>query len=310
MTGQREITFLSHGSRCAAWHLPGTGTEAESQDRACVVMAHGFGGTRDTGLLDFANGFAGAGFDVLVFDYRGFGASAGEPRQRVSSRDQRADYHAAIAAARALPGVDPERIVLWGTSYSGGHVVPVAAVDGRVAAVISLTPAMDGAAALGAIARRHPTKLAALTVHGLRDAARAAVRFPPHRLPIVGMPGSTAMITAPGALTGYLALAGPTWLNSVCARAALTVAFNRPGRWASRLRCPILIQVGDRDAVAPPAAARKAADRAGRYAELRSYPVDHFDVYAGPWQQTILQDQLSFLQGLLRNPAPHATAVS
>ena len=65
----------------------------------------------------------------MLFDYRGFAASGGSPRQLVSASRQRQDYHAAIAATRWLPGVDPERIVLWGISFSGGHVVRVAAED-------------------------------------------------------------------------------------------------------------------------------------------------------------------------------------
>lgn len=296
MNNFREITFASKGIRCGAWHLSATTDELTVGDtRPCVVMAHGFGGTRDTGLLAYAEGFAAAGLDVLVFDYRGFGTSEGNPRQRVSYRRQREDYHAAIAAARALPGVDPERIALWGTSYSGGHVVPVAVADRRIAAILSLTPAMDGAAALLAIARRHPTKLVPLVANGIRDAVRALLGRSPHHLPIVGAPGSTAIITAPGALEGYNALAGPTWRNEVCARTALEVAFNRPTRMASQLKSPMLVQIGENDAVAPPTAARDAAAKAGRYAEVRNYPLDHFDVYDGVWQERILADQIEFL---------------
>jgi pimeloyl-ACP methyl ester carboxylesterase len=254
------------------------------------------GGTRDTGLLGYVEGLATAGLDVLVFDYRGFGGSAGLPRQRVAFRHQRADYHAAIAAARALDGVDPERIVLWGTSYSGGHIVPVAVADGRVAALLSLTPAMDGLAALAAIAKRHPLSLGPLVGHGLRDALRALVRRSPHHVPIVGPPGSTAMITAPGAVEAYTGIAGPDWKNEVCARTALEVAFNRPLRQAKRVCRPLLVQVGANDSVAPPAAARRAASLAGRHAEVRSYPVDHFDVYEGSWQVVALADQVEFLR--------------
>jgi len=299
ITGRRDITFLSNGTRCAGWHLTGSGDAfATDRGRPCVVMAHGFGGTRDTGLLGYAEGFAAAGLDVLVFDYRGFGDSDGPPRQRVSYRRQRADYVAAVAAARTLPGVDPDRVVLWGTSYSGGHVVPVAVQDGRIAAVLSLTPAMDGLAALGAIARRHPVKLLALVGHGLRDGAGALLGRAPHHLPVVGLPGTTAVITAPGAHEGYLELAGPTWRNEVCARAALEVAFNRPTRYAARLRTPMLVQAGEYDAVAPPSAAWRAAE-ASRYAETLTYPVDHFDVYDGPWQHKVLADQLDFLTRVL-----------
>lgn len=309
MTEHRSTTFLSGGTTCVGWHLTGAVEDLSTPaGRPCVVMAHGFGGTRDTGLLGYAEGFAAAGLDVLLFDYRGFGDSSGTPRQRVSYRDQRSDYRAAIAAARALPGVDPSRIVLWGTSYSGGHVVPAAVEDGRIAAIVSMTPAMDGCAALAAIARRHPLTLVPLVLHGLRDLVRAVLRRDPHLLPIVGEPGTTAMITAPGALAGYQSLAGPTWRNEVCARAALEVALNRPTTYAARLRTPILVQVGENDAVAPPAAAWAAAEKAGRYAEVRNYPVNHFDVYDGVWQQRLLADQVAFLTRTLVSNSTTAEA--
>ena len=130
-----EITFTSGSDHCSAWHLQATSDAfAGPGGRPCVVMAPGFGGTRDSSLLGYAEGFAAAGLDVLLFDYRGFGASGGSPRQLVSVRRQRQDYHAAVAAARQLPGVDPDRIVVWGVSYAGGHVIVVAARDKRVAA--------------------------------------------------------------------------------------------------------------------------------------------------------------------------------
>jgi pimeloyl-ACP methyl ester carboxylesterase len=292
-----ETTFESKGVSCAAWHFHGSGDAFTTPSgRPCVVMAHGFGGTKDTGLLGYAEGFAAAGLDVLLFDYRGFGASEGAPRQNVSFRRQRADYVAAIAAARQLDGVDPQRIVLWGTSYSGGHVVPVAVADQGIAAVLSLTPAMDGLAALVAMFKHGGLRrLAPLITNGLRDAARALLGRPPHHLPVVGLPGSAAVITAPGGLEGYTALAGPTWRNEVCARVALEVAFNRPIRFASRLRTPLLVQVGEYDSVAPPGAAARAAARAGNYGEVQRYPVDHFDVYDGPHQRAALADQITFL---------------
>ncbi len=75
-----------------------------------MVLAHGFSGTVDSGLTMFAERFAAAGLDALAFDYRHFGSSDGEPRQLLSIARQLEDYAAAIAYARSLPGVDPERI--------------------------------------------------------------------------------------------------------------------------------------------------------------------------------------------------------
>ena len=64
-----SLNFPSGGDQCAASYLPAT-TDALVGPHGwpCVVMAHGFGGTRDCGLLGFAEGFAAAGLDVLAFD--------------------------------------------------------------------------------------------------------------------------------------------------------------------------------------------------------------------------------------------------
>jgi uncharacterized protein len=287
-----DVHFTSAGEQCAAWHLSG----ASEAPRPCVVMAHGFGGTRDSGLLPFAEAFAAAGYDALVFDYRTFGASTGEPRQLIDWKRHREDYHAAIAFARTLDGVDPDRIVLWGSSYSGGHVVAVAADDGRVAAVISQVPATDGLAALIEIAKyAGPLPLLRLTALGVRDAVRGLRGGEPVRAPIVGPPGTVAAMTSEDAEPGFLAIAGPTFRNEFCARAALDAARNRPITRAAELPCPILFVIADRDTVAPPAAVEKAAWAATGRAEVRRYPIGHFDVYVGEARERAIADQLHFL---------------
>jgi len=191
--------------------------------------------------------------------------------------------------------VDPERIVLWGTSYSGGHVVAVAAQDRRVAAAISMTPAMDGVLALAQMARTaSPREMRGAITNGLRDALRGATGRAPHHVPIVGRRGSAAVFTAPGAEEALLALAGPAWRNAVCARSVFGMPFNRPIRSAPRLECPLLIQVGTEDTIAPTDDARRTAAKAGPRAELREYPVDHLDVYDGPGRDELLTDQIDF----------------
>src|ERR1700741_5556707 len=106
------MKFPSGRDECAAWHLPAsTDALAGPYGWPCVVMAHGFGGPRDCGLLPYAEGFAAAGLDVVLFDYRGFGDSTGSPRQLVLHRRQRQDYHAALPAARHISRVGPGGIV-------------------------------------------------------------------------------------------------------------------------------------------------------------------------------------------------------
>ena len=115
-------------------------------------------------------------------------------------------------------------------------------------------------------------------------------------VPVVGQPGSNAVIATSGSEEAWLPVAGRTWRNEVRGRHALGVALNRPITKAGKLTCPILVQPGTDDRIAPPAAARKAARRAGYWAQLREYPADHLDFYDGPWQQRVLADQLDFLE--------------
>lgn len=299
---RQDITFASAGTTCAAWHYSGRTADFETEaGRPCVVMAHGFSGTRDAGLEGYAEGFAAAGLDVLLFDYRGFGGSEGEMRQHVDYRGQRADYHAAVAAARRLRGVDPERVVLWGTSYSGGHVLHVAARDHRVASVLSLTPAVDGVPTLGLILKSEGLgKVLRLTLAGLRD------RFGPHpvALPAIGPAGSPAVIAKDGALEMFQAVAGDSWANEVRARCTLEVVLNRPVTSIRKIKAPTLIQVGDHDTVVPSSAAVRAARKATATCDVREYPVDHFDVYREPWVETVLADQVEFLARHLVGPQP------
>ncbi len=293
---REDVTFASGAERCAGWHLTGEGDAfAAERGRPCVVMAPGFGNTRDSGLEPFAERFAAAGLDVLLFDYRTFADSTGEPRGHVDWRRHREDYHAAVAFARGLEGVDSRRIVLWGISYAGGHVVSVAADDPAIAAVVAPVPATDGLVALANMARQAgAVALARTTAIALIDALGALTARPPVRLPIAGAPGTLAAMTTPDAEPGFRAIAGPSFVNAFCARSALLVGRNRPITQAGAVRCPLLVQVAEHDLIAPVASARKAADRAP-HAELRTYPVGHFDVYVGEARERVLADQLDFL---------------
>lgn len=297
-----EASFISHGVRCGATYVASTSTAlTATAGRPCVVMGHGFGATRDAGLRPFADRFAAAGADVLMFDYRGFGTSDGTPRQDVAHWRHRADYHSAIGYARSLPGIDPDRIVLWGSSYSGGHVLPVAVRDGRVAAVISQGAAMDGLAALLEIARYAGLgQLLKLTGHALRDLGHAALRRSPHLIPIVGPPGSLAAITAEGAETGYEAIMGPTFRNEMCARGIMFIPLNRPVTSAAKLRCPLLVVLAEQDNIAPTKSVRAVARKAGRRAQTLVLPSGHFDIYSGEMFERSASTQVEFLATHLR----------
>lgn len=293
---REDVTFESGGSRCAGWLYRPPAASAP-----CVVMAHGFGGVKEARLDAYAERFQERGFAVLVFDYRHFGASDGEPRQLLDIARQLEDWMAAVAYARTLPGVDPVRIALWGTSFSAGHVVSVAARDPEVAAVVAQVPFADG---IATTVRMSPLLVGKLLLKGLADAAGALAGRDPVTVPIVGPPGSIACLTTPDAEPGYLALVPPgcAFDNRVAARICLALPRYRPGRLAGRVRCPALFCVAADDVVTPPAAAISAANRAPR-GELRRYPGGHFDLYLGETFERVIADQLDFLsRHLLERP--------
>lgn len=291
MAERSELTFDSGGVDCAAYLYRAAATAGRTP---CVIMAHGFTSTRDDGLPAYAQRFAEAGLAVLLFDYRYVGASGGEPRQLIDVGRQQEDYHAAVRYARTLDGVDPDRIVLWGSSFSGGHVIAVAARDFRVAAVIAQVPYADGLSVAWQVPARTQLRLA---VAGVQDAVGALLGRPPKLVAAVGAPGDVAAMTAPEAEPGMRALVaeGSRWRNEVTARTLLTAPLYRPGPRAEHLGMPVLVCVAEDDPITPPAPAIRMAQRAPR-GELRRYPGGHFGLYQGEMFQQVIGDQIEFLR--------------
>jgi len=283
-----DVSFDSGGVRCAAWlYLP-----AGPPPFPCVVMAHGFGGTREVRLDAYAERFAAAGFAALVFDYRHFGASEGEPRQILDVGKQLDDWRAAIAWARSQPEIDPARVAIWGTSFSGGHVMSLGAEDARLAAIVAQVPFCDPRAAAVP-----PLQMLRLLLAGLRDAWRGFRKHPPLEIPVVGPPGSLAVLTSPDAMPGYLALLPPgsLWRNAVAARVMLQVSRYRPLSAAARIESPLLVCAAEQDVLTPPGPALEAAARARRGTATR-YPCQHFEIYLGTLFEQAVADQIAFLR--------------
>ena len=299
-----DVSFNSAGVSCSGWHFRGAG--GRFGRRPVVVMGHGFGGTKDSGLEPFAERLSGAGLDVLAFDYRGFGASEGEPRQTVSVADQIHDFEAAMAAAKRLPGVDPNRIVLWGSSMSGGHVLRLAAGRDDIAAAIAMTPLTSGAAvSRAAVAHRDVGSALKWTAIGLKSRVDVARGRRPTMMPLVAHPGEPGGLTLDGAYESYTALAGPTWRNEVDSAVGLQIAGIRTAEAARRLRCPALFQIADFDRYVPAESVVKTAELARGV--VHHYPCDHFDVWPGhEWFEKAAADQVAFLARVLSREASAA----
>src|ERR671932_2708506 len=138
---RQDIEFQAEGPRLRGWLFT---PDAGSGPFPTVVMAHGFSAVKEMYLDRFAEVFAAAGLAALVFDNRNFGASDGEPRQEIDPWRQVRDYRDAITFAQGLPETDPARIGVWGSSYSGAHVLVLGAIDRRVRCVVSQVPLISG----------------------------------------------------------------------------------------------------------------------------------------------------------------------
>jgi dienelactone hydrolase len=295
-----EAFFESGGERCAAtWYWPdGAGTRWP-----CVVLANGFSGTRDWILPDFARRFAAAGMAAFAFDYRHLGESGGTPRQIVDLKLQREDLRAALAHVRREPRIDAARLALWGTSLGGSHALAAAAEDPEVTALILNMPALDvlrGGNAevkrkrLGVSRRRTVGITIRLLVTALRDLARAARGVEPLYLDVYGEPGE-AFFTDPELAPRFRRVAeqSPLWQNRVAARFLLGAPRYREGTF-ERVAAPILICLAEHDLEVSADFIRARASGAAR-AELRVYPVGHFDLYHGAAFQQVVADQVRFL---------------
>lgn len=267
---------------------------------ACIVMGHGFGGVRAMGLDDYALRYQEAGFAVLVFDYRHLGESGGEPRQLIWIPRQLEDWSAAIKYARGLKEIDPARIALWGTSLSGGHVILTAAKDRKIACVVAQCPGLDGRASAHMAFERGGLNFR-LLMHGQRDLVRSWLRLSPHKIPIVGRPGSIACLTAPDAYDGFATMAPESFINEVCARIVIRADKYRPIKYAKDVRCPVLLQICAHDSVTPKSAADETIKMLGNYAEVKTYPIGHFDIYSGDNFEKSVSGQIAFFRKHLSN---------
>jgi dienelactone hydrolase len=203
------------------------------------------------------------------------------------------DWTVAVAYARTLPGIDPNRIGLWGTSFSGGHVIATAARVPGIAAVVAQCPFTDSVASLSTWS---PLLSARVTALAVRDLVAARLGGSPVMVPTAGNPGEVALMTAPDAYPGYLKLVpdGMSLRNEVAARIGVKILPYRPGRFAAKVPCPILFCVCETDTVAPSGPTRRYAATAPR-GEIKLYPEGHFEIYVGDAFERVLTDQLEFL---------------
>lgn len=296
---REDADFESEGTLCAAWlYRPEEPAMTDAEDPPVVVMAHGFAATREMRLPAFAERFAERGFAVLLFDYRSFGDSAGEPRNLVSPDRHVADWRAAVDHARSLEGVDGDRLAVWGSSFSGGHALVTAARE-DAAAYVGQVPFLDGMRTLPYLVEQNGLSFGVeATVAALDDFARKYTFREPRYVPVVGQPGELAALSTPGSEAGYREIVPDDldedeW-NRCAARILLTVATYRPVEHAGRVDCPALVVEAREDQLVPGSAVDATVQRLDDVERVR-IDGDHFVPYHDRFE-AVVEREAEFLE--------------
>lgn len=286
---KKSSDFISNKVRCRGdLYLP-----SDSENPPVVIMAHGFGAERTFGLPAYAEHFANNGLAVYLFDYRCFGDSDGEPRNYVDPKRHLQDWESAIAHVRSLPNIQAEKIALWGSSFSGGHVIVTAARDKTISAIISQVPYVDSITTIRMLGIRY---LFQATYHGLRDLFRIITFRSPYYVKIIGNPDEFACLNTPECFPGYSALIpeNSNWQNRCPARITLTFGLYRPMTSASKVECPALIMFAEKDTLMDHKAVEKMASKMPKSTVVK-YPFGHFDIYIGDDFNDAVKKQTAFL---------------
>jgi hypothetical protein len=246
-----------------------------------IVMCHGFSAVKEMYLDKYGELFADSGMAALVYDNRNLGASDGEPRGEIDPWKQINDYRDAISYARSRPEIDGDRIGIWGSSYSGAHVLVVGAVDRRVKCVVAQVPLISGDANARRLIR---ADLIAPTRQMFADDREARYRGePPAMIPVVAEEGQPCALPTADSYDWFTETGqhiAPSWRNEVTLRSVEMFTEYEPGAYISRISpTPLLmvVAVGDHLTVSDLAIAAYEKAREPKRLELLSGM--HFEAY-------------------------------
>ena len=287
---RQDITFSSANDQCAAWlYLPDSDRPAP-----ILVMAHGLGGVRQMRLDAFAERFCEAGYACLVFDYRFFGASGGEPRQLLDIESQLEDWKNAVKFAQSDTRVDGSKVIVWGSSFSGGHVLKTAATVPGIAGVMSQCPFTNGIASSLAL---HPISSVKVSFLATLDIFSTLLRNKPVMVNLTGKAGDAALMTAVDAIDGVnnLRPKGNNIIDYVTARFGFMITTYFPGQYASKVKVPTLVTACLKDTVAPVKPTLRYAKKL-QQGEVIELDAGHFDIYIGEWFEKNIGFQLNWLE--------------
>lgn len=254
-----------------------------------VTVAHGFGGLAEAGLLHYAERFAEAGLVSIIHDHRGFWLSGGWPRQDIDPWRQIFDWRRVITYLAGLPGLDPNRIGLFGSSYAGGHALVLAGSDPRIKAVVAQVPTISGYEQ-GERRNMSPESRDRLQDRFNADERRQLHGAEPDRQLLISTdPDVPSAYKDPGmvAYENHFPVAELAKFDrKVTLRSTLKARMYDPGVWIGRISpTPLLMIVGTKDTLTPVDLALAAYESAGEPKKLITYEGDHFGAYVDHFEE-------------------------
>lgn len=260
---------------------------------AVIVMAHGFAALRQFRLIDYAKRFAQAGYAVVLFDYRYWGGSTGHPREQISLTDQLDDWKTVISYISSKKCINSRKIILWGTSLSGGYVLTLASEVKNIQAVMVQIPYVDGAATAKLYPIHYLPK--ALKLYS-QDYMIAKIGMQPKTLPVVH-PFSLCFIPTQDSYNGYMSIVNPDyyWSGEVPARVFFNLIRYRPIQTVRTINIPVLFIAAKKDAVVPIESSRETATNIAPFVQYYEWNMSHYDIYHGQWLEKAILTQLEFL---------------
>ena len=281
-----DVEFDAGGTTLRGWFYKPDTSDVQFP---AVIMAHGFSALKEMDLDRYAEAFAAAGLAVLVYDNRNLGASDGQPRFEIDPVAQMRDFSHAVTYARSRAEIDPERIGVWGTSYTGGLVVIAAALDRRIKCVVSQVPFISG----------YETMLQVMPIEArsqfydmlYHDRQSIAAGLPPSTVTICTDDPAKSPL-APGRRTfqyfdSHARKKNLGWQNKVTVRSLEWRLEYEVGPYIDRVSpTPLLMIVADNDTITPTDISLRAFERALQPKKLVIIHGDHYDPYLEEFDQS------------------------
>ena len=297
---RRDVEIKAEGTILRGWFYT---PDRASGKTPAIVMAHGFSAVKEMYLDRFAEHFCAAGLAAVVFDNRNFGASDGQPRQEIDPWAQVRDYRHAITWTRTQREINPDRIGVWGSSYSGGHALVVGAIDRRVKCVVSQVPLISGYRTIQRLVR--PDFIGPLRAQ--LDADRDA-RFRgevPAMIPVVAAdPLAPSALPTPDSYQWFIETGrerARSWRNEVTLRTLEMLMEYEPGSYIARISpTPLMLVVAVNDTLTVADLAISAFNEALEPKRLVLLEGGHFDAYVRDFEAAANSARDWFVTHLMR----------